>query len=81
MSMDPEPSGGEFEVHDPRGVMSTLYAPQLRVALPGFLAAGGTDYVTPKPGVMVLFPAWLQHAVLAHASAQPRISVAFNLCV
>jgi uncharacterized protein (TIGR02466 family) len=81
VSMDPDDEGGQFEVHDPRGVMATLYAPQLRFALPGCLAAGSTDYVTPKPGVMVLFPAWLQHAVRPHSSAQPRISVAFNLCV
>jgi uncharacterized protein (TIGR02466 family) len=81
VATDPEAEGGQFEAHDPRGVMPTLYAPQLRFALPGFLAAGGADFITPKAGVMVLFPAWLQHAVRPHTSAQPRISVAFNLCV
>jgi uncharacterized protein (TIGR02466 family) len=81
VASDPEAEGGQFEAHDPRGVMPTLYAPQLRFGLPGFLAAGGTDFITPKAGVMVLFPAWLQHAVRPHTSDQPRISVAFNLCV
>lgn len=81
VAVDPDAEGGQFEAHDPRGVMPTLYAPQLRFGLPGFLAAGGTDFIIPKAGVMALFPAWLQHAVRPHASAQPRISVAFNLCV
>jgi uncharacterized protein (TIGR02466 family) len=81
VSMDAEAEGGQFEAHDPRGVLPTLYAPQLRYALPGCLAAGGADYVTPQPGVIALFPAWLQHAVLPHAGSDPRISVAFNLCV
>jgi uncharacterized protein (TIGR02466 family) len=81
VSLDADDQGGLFEAHDPRGVLPSLYAPQLRYALPGCLSAGGTDYITPKPGVMVLFPAWLQHAVLPHTSGEPRISVAFNLCV
>lgn len=81
VSAVPETEGGLFEAHDPRGVQATLYAPQLRYALPGCLSAGSTDYITPKPGVIALFPAWLQHAVLPHASPEPRISVAFNLCV
>ncbi len=81
MAADPEAQGGQFEAHDPRGVMPTLYAPQLRVGLPGYLAAGGADFVIPKAGVMALFPAWLQHSVRPHTSTQPRISVAFNLCV
>ncbi|HUO23561.1 MAG TPA: TIGR02466 family protein [Caulobacteraceae bacterium] len=81
VSVDEGAQGGQFEAHDPRGVMPTLYAPQLSVALPGYLSAGGTDYITPKAGVICLFPAWLRHAVLPHDSAEPRISVAFNLCV
>lgn len=81
VATDPDAEGGQFEAHDPRGVMPTLYAPQLRVGLPGYLAAGGTDFIIPKAGVMALFPAWLQHAVRPHAGAEPRISVAFNLCI
>jgi uncharacterized protein (TIGR02466 family) len=81
VAADPRAEGGQFEAYDPRGVMPTLYAPQLRFGLPGFLAAGGSDFIVPKAGVMVLFPAWLQHAVRAHTGAEPRISVAFNLGV
>lgn len=34
--------------------------------------------VRPAPGLMVAFPAWLQHRVQPVRSAQPRICVAFN---
>jgi uncharacterized protein (TIGR02466 family) len=81
VAADPDGEGGQLEARDPRGVLPTLYAPQLRFALPGFLAAGDADFIAPKAGVMALFPAWLQHAVRPHASEHPRISVAFNLCV
>lgn len=73
--------GGEFEMHDPRGVLPAFYAPRLRYALPGFLSAGGEDFFTPRAGTLVLFPAWLVHAVRPYAGAGLRMSVAFNLSV
>jgi uncharacterized protein (TIGR02466 family) len=73
--------GGELEVFDPRGVLPGFYAPELRIRMSGYLSAGSTDYVTPKAGLMVIFPAWLQHAVRVHHSPDPRISVAFNFSV
>lgn len=35
--------------------------------------------VMPRPGVMVLFPSYLQHVVLPYLGQRPRISIAFNL--
>ena len=40
--------------------------------------------VAPEPGLMLLWPAWLHHAVLPAAAARgggttPRVSVAFNV--
>ncbi|TAK30488.1 MAG: hypothetical protein EPO40_07370 [Myxococcaceae bacterium] len=35
--------------------------------------------VDPAPGMMVLFPSYLQHQVTPHPHDAPRISVAFNL--
>jgi CheY-like chemotaxis protein len=81
VSMDESAGGGELELADPRGALPALYAPQLSFGLPGCLSAGGSDFIAPSPGVLLLFPAWLQHAVRPHASDQPQISVAFNLCV
>mmetsp|Transcript_40318 Transcript_40318/g.106817 ORF Transcript_40318/g.106817 Transcript_40318/m.106817 type:complete len:175 (+) Transcript_40318:408-932(+) len=33
------------------------------------------------PGLFVLFPAWLQHYVIGHSGAKPRLSVSFNVRV
>jgi uncharacterized protein (TIGR02466 family) len=33
----------------------------------------------PTPGLMILFPSYLPHAVAPHTGERPRISVAFNL--
>ncbi|MCR0981592.1 2OG-Fe(II) oxygenase family protein [Roseomonas populi] len=71
--------GGEFEMHDPRGILPGFSAPQLRMAIPGCLSAGLTDYVAPQTGTMLVFPAWLVHGVRRYTGIRPRISVAFNL--
>jgi len=41
-------------------------------------SAGGARTLTPKPGMMILFPSWLSHAVTPYRGTRPRISVAFN---
>jgi uncharacterized protein (TIGR02466 family) len=35
--------------------------------------------ISPQPGLMVLFPSYLVHAVLPHRGARARLSIAFNL--
>ena len=58
------------------------------LARAGFLAPFdyGRHYVTPRPGRLVLFPAWLPHGVAlrrrsrgACPAAAPRVSVSFNV--
>lgn len=38
-----------------------------------------TFRIVPRPGLLVLFPSWLQHWVRPHKQVGPRISIAFNL--
>ena len=59
---------------DPRGV-----GPHQRSALYGAEPEG--DRVSPpvQPGLMLFFPQWLPHYVVPHPSAEPRISVSFNI--
>ena len=71
--------GGEFEIQDPRGILPGFIAPDLRYALPGCLSAGGSDFIVPAAGTLLLFPSWLVHAVRPFRGTQPRISVAINL--
>jgi uncharacterized protein (TIGR02466 family) len=35
----------------------------------------------PVAGLMILFPSWIEHWVTAHNSDEPRISIAFNVCL
>lgn len=73
--------GGEFEFQDPRGVAPAMYAPHLAFNMPGGLACGASETFTPRAGLMLLFPAWLSHAVRPYRGAGLRISIAFNLSV
>ena len=73
--------GGEFEFQDPRGVAPAMYAPHLAFNFPGGLACGASETLRPRAGLMLLFPAWLSHAVRPYRGSALRISVAFNLSV
>jgi len=73
--------GGEFEMADPRGVAPAMYAPALSFAMPGGQSAGASELIRPKAGLLVLFPAWLSHAVRPYKGTHERISIAFNLSV
>ena len=35
--------------------------------------------VSAVPGLFVIFPAWLQHYVVAHTGKSPRMSISFNV--
>jgi uncharacterized protein (TIGR02466 family) len=73
--------GGAFEMMDPRGVTPIMYAPIVRIGIKGCLTAGGSETFQPRTGNMVLFPAWLFHAVQPYKGDGVRISVAFNLSI
>ncbi len=71
--------GGEFEIQDPRGVAPAMYAPLLCFNFPGGHSAGASELIRPHSGLMVIFPAWLSHAVRPYRGDRARISIAFNL--
>jgi uncharacterized protein (TIGR02466 family) len=73
--------GGEFEIQDPRGVAPAMYAPLLAFNIPGGLTAGASEVISPRAGTLLLFPAWLSHAVRPYLGDRQRISIAFNLSV
>lgn len=73
--------GGEFEFQDPRGVAPAMYAPHLAFNLPGGQSVGASETVRPQAGLMLMFPAWLSHAVRPYRGTGTRISIAFNLSI
>ena len=69
------PGADSIAFHDPR--------PQAGLVVPG---ARNQDLANPdrisldvREGMLVMFPAWLQHSVPPNMSDQTRVSVAFNL--
>jgi uncharacterized protein (TIGR02466 family) len=71
--------GGEFEMFDPRGPAPMMHAPALKFAGDDGQSAGSAQTIRPKPGLMVLFPSFLLHAVRPYRGQGLRISIAFNL--
>ena len=70
--------GGQFEIQDPRGVAPAMYAPALAFAVPGGQSCGASELVTPRSGMVLMFPSWLSHAVRPYTGGGTRISIAFN---
>jgi uncharacterized protein (TIGR02466 family) len=65
------PMSGRLELRDPR--------PGAQFArMPGF-TCGQPLLITPAPGLMVVFPAWIEHGVHPYAGEGLRISVAINV--
>lgn len=75
------PTGGEFKAHDPRGSMPLMYCPLLRFGLQGYTTAGTAELHKPEAGQCLIFPSWLNHAVMPHSDDSQRISLAFNFSV
>lgn len=71
-------NGGELFLHDPRGLLPAMHDPLLRFRIEGCVTAGYTEKVTPKSGLLAIFPSWLLHAVDPFHGTRPRVSVAFN---
>jgi uncharacterized protein (TIGR02466 family) len=66
------PGSGQFVFRDPRpGVLNG--------GIKGGVPNGHADvHLTPSPGLMVLFPCWMEHYVEPHEGDEPRITIAFN---
>lgn len=71
--------GGELQLLDPRMPQVRMNAPHLRLRE----VDGGEQlvepFVRPRTGLLVVFPAWLAHAVRPFRGTGTRISVALNL--
>jgi uncharacterized protein (TIGR02466 family) len=71
-----EGSGGALTFIDPRRALIQAYSNRLRMKTAGIY---GKAELKPKAGLLVMFPAWLDHAVQPWEGTGLRISVAMNL--
>lgn len=77
-SDDPE-LGGELVLLDPRMPMIRMNTPDLRFRRPGHKPDDHEKWMRPQSGRLVIFPAWLNHAVRPYKGRDFRISIAVNL--
>jgi uncharacterized protein (TIGR02466 family) len=73
--------GGEFEMMDPRGAAPMMHAPMLKFAGEDGPSAGSALTITPRPGLLVIFPSFVLHAVRPYRGDAVRISIAMNFGV
>jgi uncharacterized protein (TIGR02466 family) len=73
--------GGEFDILDPRGVAPVMCAPELTFPGPDFVALGESQRLTPRAGVLIVFPSWLSHGVCPYRGTRERISIAVNFSI
>jgi len=64
---------GAIEFIDPRPAVGVFDFPGI--------TATGTWTILPEPGLMLMFPSWVRHAVLPYYGESSRITIAFNLRV
>lgn len=74
-----EGAGGELLLQDPRMPMIRMTAPDLRIAESAERIEPQELAVPARTGLLILFPAWLTHAVRPYRGPGTRISVACNL--
>jgi len=69
----------DIEAHPRSGAITFLDPGRGGRAYPGLELFPPTFEVTPRPGMLVLFPGRLQHYVHAYRGARPRISISCNV--
>jgi len=74
-------AGGHLIFEDPRFPMNSMYQPDLVMRDPEGVPQRNQHSVTPKSGMLIMFPSWLRHSVRPYKGDKDRISVAFNLMV
>jgi uncharacterized protein (TIGR02466 family) len=66
----PDAEGTAIRLSDPCPPRTNIFFPEL---------SASDVLFPPEPGLMILFPSYVPHAVLPHRGDRPRISVAFNV--
>jgi uncharacterized protein (TIGR02466 family) len=71
-----EKNCGNLVFHDPSWTTKTMF---MNSNIPEFPNVETKHPITPKPGLLVLFPSWLPHRSLPNKSGSDRIIISFNI--
>lgn len=69
---------GCYRFFDPAAQKTMWKGIYLKGSQPGVTNMSQGEY-HPEPGLLIMFPSWLEHAVMTNKSDQTRISIAFNI--
>jgi uncharacterized protein (TIGR02466 family) len=70
-------NGGDIIFHDPRP-QTSIFVPAIKQPTPHNIAQ---RYIKPADGLMILFPAWLEHSTEINTSTDNRLSISFNIMI
>jgi uncharacterized protein (TIGR02466 family) len=73
MEAAPGPTDGRLELRDPRPAANYCYM--------GGPLSSGSIMIGPTPGLLVVFPAWIEHMVHPFRGNGHRISIAINISI
>jgi len=72
-------AGGLLEFQDPRGPAPVMYAPGLTFTGPGAESLGVTQTVRLRPGLLLVYPAYLMQSLSFYRGTAPHITVRMAL--
>ena len=67
---NPDAEPAPIQLYDPYPARTNIFFPEL---------SASSVLFNPTPGLMILFPSYVPHAVPPHRGDRPRISIAFNV--
>jgi uncharacterized protein (TIGR02466 family) len=67
---NPAAEGTAIQLYDPNPARTNIFFPEI---------SASNILFKPEPGLMILFPSYVPHAVPPHRGDRPRISIAFNV--
>ncbi len=77
-AQDPD-VGGLLELQDPRGPAPVMYAPSLTFTGPGAESLGVTQTVRLRPGLLIVYPAYLMQTLSFYRGKAPHITVRLTI--
>ena len=75
----PDPGDADPAAHPDSGKLTFVDPRRGGTVIPGVELFPSQFAVTPQPGLLVVFPGWLQHFVQPYRGGRPRVSISCNV--
>lgn len=75
----PDPGDAELATHPDSGKLTFVDPRRGGTVIPGVELFPSQFTIAPQPGLLVVFPGWLQHYVQPYRGSRPRVSISCNV--